>query len=161
MYKLPKMGGEVIRAMPERKHSFFQKVFPKLQIFSNKNKHYSTMLILGDATASNNVITHTRPIPCTVQWRVASQQTTACLLCFKVKWYSQKGQLFIDLGVSVGDGQWVSSNIFKWERGLPDKGWTRYNASKVELKASCSLGRLGSKIHVEDVDLEVTMNHWW
>ena len=31
MYKLPEMGwggGEVIRAMPERKHSFFQEVFP-------------------------------------------------------------------------------------------------------------------------------------
>ena len=32
MYKLPEMGeggGEVIRVMPERKHSFFQEVFPK------------------------------------------------------------------------------------------------------------------------------------
>ena len=31
MYKLPEMrgGGEVIRAMPERKHSFFCEVFPK------------------------------------------------------------------------------------------------------------------------------------
>ena len=32
MYKLPERGGaregEVIRAMPERKHSFFQEVFP-------------------------------------------------------------------------------------------------------------------------------------
>ena len=31
MYKLPEMGaggGEVIRAMPERKHSFFKEVFP-------------------------------------------------------------------------------------------------------------------------------------
>ena len=33
MYKLPEIGGgggEVIRAMPERKHSFFQEVFPKM-----------------------------------------------------------------------------------------------------------------------------------
>ena len=32
---------------------------------------------------------------------------------------------------------------------------TRYNASKVQLEARCSLGRLGSKVHVEDVDLRV------
>ena len=33
MYKLPEMGeggGEVIWAMPERKHSFFKEVFPKI-----------------------------------------------------------------------------------------------------------------------------------
>ena len=28
MYKLPERGGGVIRAMPERKHSFFWEVFP-------------------------------------------------------------------------------------------------------------------------------------
>ena len=35
MYKLPERrgGGGVIRAMPERKHSFFQEVFPNENIF--------------------------------------------------------------------------------------------------------------------------------
>ena len=32
MYKLAERGGGVIRAMPERKHSFFWEVFPKLTI---------------------------------------------------------------------------------------------------------------------------------
>ena len=32
---------------------------------------------------------------------------------------------------------------------------TRYNASKVQLNASCSLGKIGSKINVEEVELKV------
>merc|ERR1712156_113673 len=51
--------------------------------------------------------------------------------------YSLQGQLFVDLGVSIGDGQ--------------------YNASKVQLDASCSLGKIGSKINVEEVDLKMAV----
>merc|ERR1712080_525193 len=51
--------------------------------------------------------------------------------------YSLQGQLFVDLGVSIGEGQ--------------------YNASKVQLDASCSLGKIGSKINVDEVDLKMAV----
>ena len=35
---------------------------------------------------------------------------------------------------------------------------TRYNASKVQLDASCFLGKIGSKINVEEVELKVVGN---
>ena len=53
MYKLPEMGGggwgrEVIRAMPERKHSFFKEVFPKSKII------FSTTANVGEEEELSN-----------------------------------------------------------------------------------------------------------
>ena len=38
--------------------------------------------------------------------------------------------------------------------------YTRYNASEVQLDASCSLGKIGSKINVEEVELKVGNQSW-
>ena len=47
MYKLPEMGGgEVIRAMPERKHSFFQEVFPYSKVSRNRKTTISLEKII-------------------------------------------------------------------------------------------------------------------
>ena len=58
MYKLPERRGgggrEVIWAMPERKHSFFQEVFPKVKFGLQRplDKYFKRKLLPDNAVAT-------------------------------------------------------------------------------------------------------------